>query len=1395
MKYWYAILFSLLVLSIDGDAQLRSLTSATSTPKSDAFIQGFYWNSTPGGIWWDSLSRLAPRLAASGISGIWIPAPTKGAAGSYSMGYDIYDHYDFGEYNQKGSIETRFGSRQELIDMINVFHSNGIQVYADAVMGHMNGGDQKVPYDCKPYPEYPDSGWLVFTYPNGSGRFKKDATFFYPNQLTCDVNAPYHGPSDPVYKFGEVPAHAQSKVKDSLIVWGQYLKSILGVDGFRLDECKAIDPIFMGPWLQAANSGSFAVAEYYGSIDEIKNWLYWCNYFGGSVSMFDFPLRFSLKDMCNNTSGGYDMRWLDGAGLINNGVSGYSVATFVDNHDFDRIGWDGTIADPSSHNPIISNKDMAYAYILFSEGRPCIWFRDYYMYGLDGKIDTLLWIRQQFIYGGTTKRSGLNPWYVGSLATQDEQAADLYIARRDGGNGHPAVYLVLNDNASEWRGVWVNSDYPNATFRDYTGVAVDKKAEGDGRVELWAPPRGYAVYVPDTTLHLNNPPYVVAVPSQQGYTKTVFHHQVNAGDPNNDSISYSISGNPDWLTISSTGELLGTPASSDTGTTSITVTVTDTKSDTASTSFLLSVINHPLIDGSFEGDSVWQAPGCIADTIAGWDSTRVSQVYVTSDDQYYYFGAKVKARQWMNWAFLLNTKQGGGTSDSWGRSILYNQLNKPDYILRGLFSGYAEFHRWIGTAWYGVGSAISSTEYADNITTDESKEGWIECRVLKTAIGSPSVIGVQFFITGNLNSEATFDACPDDQNTTAWSGITTRLNKYAYFGDKIITSYNLQYPASGIIVEGNHFSVYARAFGVGVTDTIGQGSGLQSWIGINSTNTNPSGWTTWIPASYNTDFNNYDEFIVDIGISLTDGHYYYASRCQYNSGGYLYGGYSSTGGGIWDSVHYISGTLRVYGPPAAPILLSPMNGSEREASNPTLTWSAVSNAQSYRLQVATDSAFTTIIFNDSTLASTSKQLTSLANNTKYYWRVISKNIAASSPPSTVWSFAVQQITRSYAVDASWNMLSIPVLPDNRQKTALFPTAISEAFRYVQNSGYTSADTIDAGIGYWIKYAASDTAMITGYPIDDDTIDIEQGWNLIGSITAPIPVDAIQQLPDGLTSSSFYKYNRGYIATDTLEPFHAYWIKADTTGKLVLSPLRTNFAKQHHIASLTSSVFGTIRLDDNNHNAKLLSLVKISNDSETKQLPLLPPSPPEGLFDVRFASHRDVESFDEESDNEYSILLSSVSFPLTVTWSQEAVSPNRVRLSAGSTEYLLQPNKPVVLDNFINEIKLNISGKPVLPTMYRLDQNYPNPFNPSTEISYQLPVKSMVLLKIFNILGEEVATLVDETQDPGNRSKIWNATDKTGNLMSSGLYFYYLRAYDPSDPARSISATKKMLILK
>jgi hypothetical protein len=91
----------------------------------------------------------------------------------------------------------------------------------------------------------------------------------------------------------------------------------------------------------------------------------------------------------------------------------------------------------------------------------------------------------------------------------------------------------------------------------------------------------------------------------------------------------------------------------------------------------------------------------------------------------------------------------------------------------------------------------------------------------------------------------------------------------------------------------------------------------------------------------------------------------------------------------------------------------------------------------------------------------------------------------------------------------------------------------------------------------------------------------------------------------------------------------------------------------------------------------------------------------------------------------------------------------------------------------------------IPTEFKLEQNYPNPFNPETTISYKVQAASRVSLKVYDLLGREVATLVDEYKQPGSYNCKWKM--ENGEL-TSGIYFYSLKS-------GSYSQTKKLILMK
>ncbi|MDR3609331.1 MAG: FlgD immunoglobulin-like domain containing protein, partial [Ignavibacteriaceae bacterium] len=114
---------------------------------------------------------------------------------------------------------------------------------------------------------------------------------------------------------------------------------------------------------------------------------------------------------------------------------------------------------------------------------------------------------------------------------------------------------------------------------------------------------------------------------------------------------------------------------------------------------------------------------------------------------------------------------------------------------------------------------------------------------------------------------------------------------------------------------------------------------------------------------------------------------------------------------------------------------------------------------------------------------------------------------------------------------------------------------------------------------------------------------------------------------------------------------------------------------------------------------------------------------------------------------------------------------------------------VYFDDLTISTVTGVNDKQVLnPTEFNLSQNYPNPFNPSTSISYNLPKASNVSVKIYDLLGNEVKTLVSANQNAGTHFTVWNGDNNLGNKVVSGIYIYTLR----SDAG---FASKKMMLLK
>ena len=147
-------------------------------------------------------------------------------------------------------------------------------------------------------------------------------------------------------------------------------------------------------------------------------------------------------------------------------------------------------------------------------------------------------------------------------------------------------------------------------------------------------------------------------------------------------------------------------------------------------------------------------------------------------------------------------------------------------------------------------------------------------------------------------------------------------------------------------------------------------------------------------------------------------------------------------------------------------------------------------------------------------------------------------------------FGILQSSVTLNVLDKWNLISLPVLVPDNSKGTLFPTATTSAFSY--DGTYTSQSSLILGQGYWLKFHGAQPVHLKGVACTSDTIALTPGWNLIGSISAAVPVAQITFNPPALELSKFFGYSSTYAKADTIQPGYGYWVKASASGQLFLN---------------------------------------------------------------------------------------------------------------------------------------------------------------------------------------------------------------------------------------------------
>lgn len=481
-------------------------------------MQGFHWYIPNDGSHWKFMTDQANALKQAGFSSIWLPPAYKGSAGANDTGYGVYDMYDLGEFDQKDTVRTKYGTKEEYLEAIQALHDQDLRVYVDIVLNHRLGGDESETFSAVAFskedrltalgPAQEIESYTKFTFPGRKGAYSDfiwgkdhfDAVDFNakdPEQTGILYQIEGKHPDDYVdlehgnydYLMGCDLDHDNEEVRQEILRWGEWYIRTTGADGFRLDAIKHIPTWAYNTWLDAMrqvfNQPFFTVGEYWSF--KLPVLLKYLELVENRMSLFDVPLlyRFHLASKAGNS---FDMSTILEDTLVSSCPE--HAVTLVSNHDSQPL--------QSLDTPLEDwFKPLAYALILLrQEGYPCVFFGDYYgtRYtdkGNDGKdydivltsfqsiINQMIVLRKQFTYG-------LQQDYfdhentIGWTFTGDDE--------------HPGSMAVILTNGSAGQKK-MHTGKANTTYVDITGhipekITTDDSGEGeftcpDGSLSLW----------------------------------------------------------------------------------------------------------------------------------------------------------------------------------------------------------------------------------------------------------------------------------------------------------------------------------------------------------------------------------------------------------------------------------------------------------------------------------------------------------------------------------------------------------------------------------------------------------------------------------------------------------------------------------------------------------------------------------------------------------------------------------------------------------------------------------------------------------------------------------------------------------------------------------------------
>ena len=358
--------------------------------------------------------------------------------------------------------------------------------------------------------------------------------------------------------------------------------------------------------------------------------------------------------------------------------------------------------------------------------------------------------------------------------------------------------------------------------------------------------------------------------------------------------------------------------------------------------------------------------------------------------------------------------------------------------------------------------------------------------------------------------------------------------------------------------------------------------------------------------------------------------------------------------------------------------------------------------------------------------------------------------------------------------AGWNLTGLPIEVDDPHYKSIYPGSIDGTL-YAFDGSYQTKTEMEKGVGYWLRFSSAGTTEIIGVPIDELEIELFGGWNIISGPSGTVATGSVTDPGGILIPGTLYEFDGSYQSSDVLEQGKGYWIRASTSGQIVMS-VGEDIDPPASLAKTPSwsdplKEFDRIQIRDSDGIERSLYFGNVLPEDVLRESYSLPPLPPAGAFDVRFT-----DGYYLLEQDEVTVLLSSDAYPvelciLSGTADGEAgYVVTELKQGSEGTEHITASGESIEIRDadvmMLQICRTDGIAEVAVPKEFSLSQNYPNPFNPVTTIQYALPKDTRVKLEVYNMLGQRVQVLVDEHQEAGYYDVVFD-----GSRVTSGMYVY------------------------